>query len=263
MKIAAVGDNCIDLYENLNQGFPGGNPVNVAVYFSRLGGQASYIGAVGDDKYGELMINSLKQKNVDTSSIKILSGQTAITHVELINGDRVFGEYEEGVMGDFKLNDKDIEFLAQHDMMVSGIWGKIENDLEKIKKRKVPIAFDFATKLDSPVVEKAIHNVDYAFFAYDNDDDFIRDYMKKTYTKGPKLVTVTLGDKGSICYDGNEFIKYEIIPCEVVDTMGAGDSYIAGFLMGILKGKKIKECMHIGAENASITLQYYGAWKID
>ena len=52
MKIAAVGDNCIDYYENLNKAFPGGNPVNVAVYTVRLGGEASYTGVIGNDKYG-------------------------------------------------------------------------------------------------------------------------------------------------------------------------------------------------------------------
>ena len=74
------------------------------------------------------------------------------------------------------------------------------------------------------------------------------------------MVIVTLGDKGSLCYDGQRFYKYGIVECEVVDTMGAGDSYIAGFLLGILRGKDIEECMRMGAENATITLQYYGAW---
>lgn len=261
MKIAAVGDNCIDLYENLGQAYPGGNPVNVSVYFVRLGGEASYTGVVGDDEYGKIMVDSLKKKNVDISNIKILPGNTAITHVELIDGDRVFGDYEEGVMAEFKLTDKDIDFLASHDMVVSGLWGMVESQLYKIKRRGTPIAFDFATKLDDPVIEKAIYDVDYAFFSYDKgDDDFIRSYMKKMHKKGPKLVIVTLGDKGSLCYDGQRFYKYGIVECEVVDTMGAGDSYIAGFLLGILSGKDIEKSMKMGAENASITLQYYGAW---
>ena len=42
--------------------------------------------------------------------------------------------------------------------------------------------------------------------------------------------------------------------------MGAGDSYIAGFLKGILEEKTVPECMRMGAENASITLGYFGAW---
>ncbi|OPJ63100.1 fructoselysine 6-kinase [Clostridium oryzae] len=261
MKIAAVGDNCMDVYDNLNQAFLGGNPVNVAVYSVRLGGKASYTGVVGDDKYGKMMIDALNEKNVDTSHLRVLHGGTAITHVEIKDGERILGDYEEGVLAQFKLSDEDIDFLCSHDMVVTGLWGMVENDIYKIKAKGVPVAFDFATKLQDPVIEKAIYDVDYAFFAYDNgDDEFIRDYMKKMHSKGPKLVTVTLGEKGSICYDGNEFITYGIVRCDVKDTMGAGDSYIAGFLRGILLHKDIKECMHMGAENSAVTLQYSGAW---
>lgn len=261
MKIAAVGDNCMDVYENLNQAFPGGNPVNVAVYSVRLGGKASYTGVVGNDKYGKIMIEALKGKNVDISHLKVLSGKTAITQVELVNGERVFGDYNEGVLAQFKLSDEDIQFLCNQDMVVTGLWGMIENDLYKIKAKGTPIAFDFATKLEDPVIEKAIYNVDYAFFAYDEgDNEFIREYMKKIHAKGPKLVTVTLGERGSICYDGKEFLTFGIVPCEVQDTMGAGDSYIAGFLRGILLKKELKECMKLGAENATVTLKYRGAW---
>lgn len=261
MKIATVGDNCMDVYKSLNEAFPGGNPVNVSVYFVRLGGKASYTGVVGNDKYGKLIIDSLERKNVDTSNIKVTQGSTAITEVELINGERVFGDYNEGVLADFKLTNEDIDFLASHDLVVSGLWGKIESDLYRIKEKGTPTAFDFANKLKDPVIERAIYNVDYAFFSYDKgEDNFIRNYMKDMHKKGPKLVIVTLGEKGSLCYDGEKFIKYGIIPGEVVDTMGAGDSYIAGFLFGILKNKEIKECMKLGAKNATCTLQYRGAW---
>ena len=45
-----------------------------------------------------------------------------------------------------------------------------------------------------------------------------------------------------------------------VDTMGAGDSFIAGFLYGILQGKSLQESMEQGAKNSSVTLGYSGAW---
>jgi fructoselysine 6-kinase len=42
--------------------------------------------------------------------------------------------------------------------------------------------------------------------------------------------------------------------------MGAGDSYIAGFLLGLLQGKSIAECMEKGAQSSAETIGYYGAW---
>ncbi|MDP4108593.1 MAG: fructoselysine 6-kinase, partial [Bacillota bacterium] len=213
-------------------------------------------------KYGDIMIEALKRKGVEVSHVRVLQGKTAITQVDLVNGERVFGDYDEGVLAQFKLTDDDIDFLCSHDIVVTGLWGMIENDLHKIKARGVPIAFDFATKLDGPVIEKAISNVDYAFFASDEgDNDFIRDFMKKMQAKGPKIVVTTLGDKGSVAYDGKEFTTFGIVPCDVKDTMGAGDSYIAGFLYGIMQGKSLPDCMHAGAANSSVTLQYMGAWE--
>ena len=72
MRLAAVGSNCIDYYNNIDGGkaFPGGGPVNMAVYTLRLGGEAAYIGPVGDDVYGQIMIETIKAKGVDTSHLR-------------------------------------------------------------------------------------------------------------------------------------------------------------------------------------------------
>ena len=65
--------------------------------------------------------------------------------------------------------------------------------------------------------------------------------MEEMQEKGAKTVIVTRGTKGSIAYDGTSYTEFGIIPCDVVDTMGAGDSFIAGFLYGILQGKSLQE----------------------
>lgn len=77
IRVAAIGDNCIDYYDSLNESYPGGNPVNVAVYIKRLGGESSYTGAVGTDSFGKIMISAIQNKGVDTSHIQVLDGKTA------------------------------------------------------------------------------------------------------------------------------------------------------------------------------------------
>lgn len=262
INIAAVGDNCMDVYEALGAAYPGGNPVNVAVYARRLGAHASYTGAVGTDTYGSQMLAALQAKGVDTSHVQILPGKTAVTQVEVTpEGDRILGDYDPGVLESFKLSPKDIDFLCRHDLIVSGIWGMIDQDLPTLKARGVPIAFDFATKLDHSITQEAIHHVDYAFFAYDGGDTpFIRDYARRMHAKGSRLVIVTLGEKGSLAYDGTAFTTFGIVPCPVVDTMGAGDSYIAGTLVGLMQGLPLIECMEKGAANSATTIAYTGAW---
>jgi fructoselysine 6-kinase len=50
------------------------------------------------------------------------------------------------------------------------------------------------------------------------------------------------------------------VECQVVDTLGAGDSFIAGFLYATLQGLPIPKRMRMGSENAAITIGYVGAW---
>ncbi len=261
IRIATVGDNCMDSYDDIGIAYPGGNPVNVAVYIARLGGQAAYIGAVGTDAYGSQMMTAIESKHVDISHIKVLEGTTAVTHVEIVDGDRVLGDYDEGVMADFKIDEKDIDFLAGFDMVVSGLWGMIENELPAIRAKGVPVAFDFATKPEDPVTKKAIGHVDYAFFSDDSlDDEAAASFIRQMQAKGPKVVVLTRGIKGSMAYDGENYYNYGIVKCPVVDTMGAGDSFIAGFLYAICQGKATPEAMAEGAKSSAVTLGYEGAW---
>lgn len=261
MRLAAVGDNCVDVYDATGEVFPGGNPVNVAVYFARLGGEASYTGVVGSDDYGKIIKESIAAKGVDVSNVTVKEGRTTVTHVKLVNGDRVFGEYDEGVLKEFRLTQDQIGFLCTHDLVVTALWGNVHGQLKDIRAAGVPVAYDAATRPESAPAQTAVVSSDYFFFSADcKDMSGLRDQMKSLWEKGPKVVVATLGSEGSVAYDGERFVTCGIVPCEVVDTLGAGDSYIAGFLKGMLDGKPLEVCMKMGAENAAVTLGYFGAW---
>lgn len=261
IRIVGVGDNCIDSYDHLKEAYPGGNPVNVAVYLKRLGGESSYVGHVGTDDYGKLLINALHDKGVDISHVHIVDGKTAVTHVELENGERVLGDYEEGVMEFFQLTDNDRKFILTHDLVVSALWGRIQNEMKFFQKQGMPTAFDFATQLDGEIVDAALPYTDYAFFSGEElPEEERKKQMAKLYLRGPRLIIMTMGERGSMVYDGTHYYQHGIKSCEVVDTMGAGDSYIAGFLHGILSGESIEQSMALGAETSAITLGYWGAW---
>lgn len=261
MMLAAVGDNCIDLYDQTGDAYPGGNPVNVAVYTVRLGGKASYTGVVGEDKYGLLIRQAIKDRGVDVSHLHMQPGTTAVSHVSLVNGDRVFGDYDEGVMETFCLTEDDIDFLCSHTLVVTGLWGRVENQLPQIRARGIPVAFDCADRPEDPVAVKALPYVNYAFFSNDTaDDEMLQGILRSVHACGPQLAVVTRGERGSMAFDGQNFYRGDIVPCKVVDTMGAGDSFIAGFLYGLMRGRDIPSCMALGAQNSSITLAYAGAW---
>lgn len=261
MKVAAAGDNCVDVYEKEGKSYPGGNPVNVAVYLKRMGIDASFTSVVGDDQWGKRMADALTEKGIDISHLHVEHGDTAVTKVEIVDGNRVFGDYIEGVMETFALSDEDVDFICSHDLFVSGIWGHCDNRLEEIHSRGITTVFDYSDQPEDPMVDATLAYVDYAFFGLESDDTpEVRAFMAEKQAKGPKAVIVTLGENGSLAYDGESFHKGDIVECEVVDTMGAGDSFIAGFIKGILEGQTIDECMGSGAQSSAVTLGYSGAW---
>lgn len=261
-RVAAVGDNSTDVYVDLGEAFPGGNAVNVAVYLLRLGEQASYTGFIGTDSYGTKMREALTAKGVDVSHLHTKEGTSPYTLITLENGNRVFGTYDEGVMEHFELSDEDIDFLCEHDLIHTSVWSRIEKYLPQLKQHGKIISFDFSDQPEHEVVGQALPYVDYAFFSFEEDSPELREYIKNAWQKGPKYVIATLGENGSIAYDGETFLEQGIVPVQVVDTMGAGDSFIAGFIQAVLHGKTLKDCLAAGAQNSAVTLQYTGAWLV-
>ncbi len=263
MSLVTAGDNCIDYYINTGKGFPGGNPVNVAVYAKRYISDVSYIGVVGDDENGRMMLSSLKRKDVDVSSASVFKGgKTAVTTVELVGSERVFRAYDMGVHSAFTLSPEQLDKCCSSDCFVTGIWGKCERYVRKIHESGALVVFDFATKLNTSVFPMIAESVDYSFFSWEGEKNYddIKKFMTQAVDVGTKCVVVTLGSDGSIAYDGKTFYREGIIHCPVVDTMGAGDSFIAGFVCSIMNGGSIQEAMRKGSESSAITIQYNGAW---
>jgi fructoselysine 6-kinase len=155
-----------------------------------------------------------------------------------------------------------MDFICTHDVVVCDLWGKVEGQFPELQRRGIKTAFDCADRPEDEASQVAMPHSDYLFFSSEAGDTVaLRDQMKGYHSRGPKLVIAMLGEHGSLCYDGKEFHKFGIVPCDkVVDTMGAGDSYIAGFLLGITDGLTIDQAMEKGAANATETLKYFGAW---
>lgn len=260
-KIACFGDNCVDYYDNENLYYFGGNPLNVAVYTKRIGYDASYIGAIGTDFFGKEMYKAIIERGVDISNIHIVEGKSALTHVSIVDGDRIFGDYEENVVENFSLNDDDINFILTHDLAFTSLWGKCEKFLPLLKEKGIIIAFDSSDRPYDSIVVNYYKYIDIFFFSDDYSSDFeLKNKMIELHNKGIKIVVSTRGEKGSLLYDGNSFISKGINKVEVVDTMGAGDSYIAGFLNAYLDHESLSNCMEKGTINSSTTLKYSGAW---
>lgn len=259
MEFIAIGDNCIDHYIDSNKKFAGGNAVNFAVYINHLGRESSYFGIVGDDENGSLIINSLKDQGIDTSFIRIVEGRTAVTEVQLKMGDRVLGDFDEGVFAKFSITPEELSWIKQHPYIHTAIWGKCDSYLHELHKTS-SISYDFADKYDLERIREISKYINYGFISYDKDDHVIRSILRIICENGADAAIATLGGNGSLAYDGIDYISHGVNKVEVVDTLGAGDSFIAGFMCGIAEGKDLKESLISGTDKASKTIQYFGAW---
>ncbi|GHU80439.1 fructoselysine kinase [Spirochaetia bacterium] len=262
MKAAMIGDNCIDVYERLGKKYPTGNIVDTGVNLQKLGIPTSIISTTGNDENGQWMLAVLQAQGLDIGHLKVGNGATAVTYMDMDGLERVHGEYVEGVLEHIVFDQEDITFAAEHDLVHTAFWGKAESALPEIKKlKKTDISFDYADRLDAPLVESTLPYVDYGFFSYKKGrDSFIEDYLADKTKRGMKIAVATFGEKGSLAYDGKSFTVGKVFPAKVVNTIGAGDSYAAGFLWGLLTGKPLDIAMEQGAKTAAEVVSVFGPW---
>ena len=265
MKVAAIGDNCIDYYRNIDRKYPTGNVVDTGVNLQKLGVPTSIISTTGSDDVGRWMIDSLKAEGLDISHLKVGDGPTAITYMDLDGLDRVHGEYIEGVLENIVFDDEDVRFACEHDLVHSALWGKAEGVLSRIHDSGTLVSFDFADRLDHPLVESTLGNVDYGFFSYHGEhgrDALIEAFLRDKVARGMRVATATFGELGSLSWDGTQFWEGSVYPSEVVNTVGAGDSFIAGFLAGVLAGDAIDACLDKGARLAAQVVGVFEPWVV-
>ena len=93
MKVAAIGDNCIDLYEKLDRFYATGNAVDFAVNMQKLGIDTAVISTTGNDEYGTLMRKTLEEQGIDLSHFQVAEGKTAISYMDLKGLDRIYLDY--------------------------------------------------------------------------------------------------------------------------------------------------------------------------
>ena len=265
MRVAEIGDNCIDLYERIGKKYPTGNVVDTGVNLKKLGVDVSIISTTGNDENGKWMIESLEKEGLDISHLKVGDGPTAITYMDMDGNDRVHGDYVEGVLENIEFDEEDVRFACEHDLVHTALWGKAEKVLPAIAQKGVPIAFDYADRLDHQLVEETLPYVTYGFYSYHKtEDEYIKGFLKDKVDRGMKVAIATFGEKGSLAYDGKTYYKGEVVPAKkVVNTVGAGDSFIAGFLYGILNKYEIPECLKTGAKIASSVVEVFEPWVIE
>jgi fructoselysine 6-kinase len=259
VAIAAAGDNVVDCYESLGRMYPGGNALNVAVFARRSGASASYVGAVADDRAGHLIRAALAAEGVNIQRLRVLTGQTAFCVIGHEGGDRVFLRSELGVSR-FEPDALDFAFIAGHDAVhVSGSSG-LDHRLEELASR-VPLSYDFSTRRNADHIEAvAPHCFLASFSGSDLTADEADQMAAQALAHGAQWVLVTRGADGAFLAHQTGTVRVAAEPGTIVDTLGAGDTFIARVLIGLVTGEAVETLMADAARRAAETCERHGAF---
>ena len=243
VSVVGFGDNVVDIYTHSNKQYPGGNCVNFAVYAKMFGAKRSaYMGYFGTDVNADHVIEALHNEKIETVKCKKISGENGYSRCKLENGDRVFLDYNEGGVRSrhiYELDEFDIEYLKQFDMVHCGNYCYMESQLPKIKEANIPLSFDFSDDSTEEYYMQIAPLVTYAFCSYDGTDEEVKKHLKKVSDLGPEIVCASRGAKGCMLYCNGKYYEQKAVPIEkVVDTMGAGDSLITTFMVGYTDARK-------------------------
>ena len=253
MRSVCVGDNVIDYYVNNKRMYPGGNALNVSVHLARLGNDSVYLGNIGDDKMAGVIQRALDANNVDHSHCEIIEGGTTKhCNYEVVNGERTFVNVVIGDKwsGPMDLTEDRIEYIKGFDVIISNCNAKMQDEMKKISALDKIYVYDFGEK-DKYHVDEYLDlvctNLDLAMFSFPHvSEETIRKFAERIMDHGVVNVLVTMGSHGQYLINKNGVVHGEVKYVEAVDTMGAGDSFLASFIdemmrLGWNKGEVLPE----------------------
>lgn len=260
MRILGAGDNVVDRYLELETMFPGGNALNVAVAARRAGAEAAYLGVLGDDLAGDVVRRALEAEGVETARVRIAHGPNAYAEVQLVNGNRVFVGGNETISR-FSLTEEDLAYAATFDLIHTDDCGFLEAQVSDLAGLGRPVSFDFSFHREPEYVAPLLPYLAVACFSASHlDDDATLAFLRDAVSRGPRWALATRGALDVLLTDGSRTWRQPVIQRSVVDTLGAGDSFIGRFLVGVIAEEDPAVALRAAAEAASETCGQYGAF---
>lgn len=256
-NLIAVGDNCLDAY--LNKGFVtvGGNALNVAVQWKRLGYRARYFGALAPDEEAGIMLGVIGEAGLARSDVEILDGKSAVTLLTDDAGERHFLLESLGV-GENYFPDK-----QRYQELLASDWTHLgTNASEKLVRQLVQDGVRFSVDVSTRHFDLSLENVPLVFASGPDDPgEPVEPLIGRFKQAGAQKVVVTCGKRGSFYDNGRQLFSAGSVPVTVVDTCGAGDSFIATFLTALFfEGYSEEAALHQAAVRASETCTHLGGF---
>jgi ribokinase len=251
----------------------GGSAANTAVGLARLGCKVGFIGKVGCDREGDLLLKDFRAEEVDTDGT-VRAGQgksgSVLGFVDKKGARALY--IDSGVNDTIEFDEINVGYASQARFLhLTSFVGEKSFQTQKKLLSAVPnsvkVSFDpgalYARKGYAnlePILKKTYvlmpNAIELELLTGETDYCKSADFM---VGRGVKIVAVKLGGNGCYVTDGREQHLIKAFKVKVVDTTGAGDAFCAGFLYGLVNGKSLFECGRLGNFVASRCVMKMGA----
>ena len=254
IRVLGIGDNVCDKYLHRKMMYPGGNALNVAVFAKYMGRESAYLGTFGDDEVARHVYSVLQELEVDLSHCRLEQGENGCARVRLEEGERVFLPGNRGGVAGVKppvLSRLDEEYISGFGLVHTSIFSYMEEELPKIRRAARFVSMDFSDRYDGEYLKKCCPYLDCAEISCGGmEEGKIRETMDRIMELGCQhIVIATRGSEGAyVMVDGRIYGQSACL-VKPVDTMGAGDSFIASFLVNYLEG--ISQAVDFGEGSGS------------
>jgi sulfofructose kinase len=247
----------------------GGQAGNAAVAVARLGGQCSYIGALGDrdDEVANTIVKTFAGENIDVSRALRVPGARSSVSLIMIDAD---GEKMIATRRDLGLSsavpgDPKTAVAALDAVLLDNRYANITLPIcVAARSRDIPRVLDFdkPTPADDPLLLASTHVIASA--------DALRDAMKVKdlgaallklgeHYKG--FLAATDGPNGVYWIDGGKVRHMEAFKVDAVDTLGAGDTFHGAFTFRLVETGDVIASMRFAAAAAAIKCTHFGGLK--
>lgn len=243
----------------------GGSDSNVAIALARLGHSSKWISALGDDELGSMIASGIRSEGVETS-VKFSNSHPTGLMVKSPSKskERFVSFYRSGsAASHMKAEDfSEADFAGAKIFHFSGITPMLSSSCAELILRAVDICkgqgalISFDVNHRSALWEGPAARATYTKFCGEADLVFgdkeelsliageglaDADLLGRVADLGPKHVVLKLGDEGAMALCGGEFAARPAFKVEVVDTVGAGDAFVAGYLSALLDDEPVEE----------------------
>jgi|APMI01.1.fsa_nt_gi fructokinase len=255
MVIAVIGEALVDIVEDSTgvRQYPGGGPLNIAVGLARLGCEVELFADVGEDELGDSIRNHVSRENVRLASPRHSITSTAHAKIDVHGAARyefdvrwdpglpVFTQTPEilhvGSLGAFLSPGDSVVSSAVRDAPAATLVSFDPN----IRPQLIPSATSARRTTESLLAGSDVVKLSDEDAAYIWPAEHLTSVLDRILERGPALAVVTRGSEGAVLATRSGVQYVEAPATDVRDTIGAGDSFMAGLLFALREGAQSVE----------------------